>query len=150
MSTPDPRSGPPTGPAPSGELPCELTLLSTQLPRPGETPSLPAAGSSTPGGALAGARLPGGPSLPDYDPISLTRVVAQLANELFAAPIPAAGAPNLADAGTLTSPPLAASLPTSSNPPFEIGGQGLSPFVAPLDFDAIALPDFIPGADVGG
>ncbi len=152
MSTHDPHGAAPTGLAPPGEL----APLTTQVPRAGESASLPAVASSTPGVALAGARFPGGPTLPEIDPMSLTRVVAQLANELFAAPpVPA---PNLADATAPSSPPSGASSlsapssPTSpsslsapSSPTAPTSGasavpSGGSPFDAPLDFGAIASP----------
>ncbi len=131
--------------------------MTTQVPRAGETPQLPAAGSSTPGVALAGARFPGGPTLPDFDPMSLSRVVAQLANELFAAPIPAAGAPSPADGSALAAAPSgpsapsaplppsspASPAPTSANVPVASGVGDVdprSPFDAPLDFSAITAP----------
>ena len=109
MSTHDPHGAAPTGLAPPGEL----APLTSQMPRAGDNGALPAVASSTPGVALAGARFPGGPTLPEIDPMSLTRVVAQLANELFAAPpVPA---PNLADATAPSSPPSgpSASAPSS-------------------------------------
>ncbi len=112
----------------------ELAPLTAQVPRAGETPSHPSAGASTPGLALASARVPGGPSHPDVDPMSLTRVVTQLANELFAAPAPpAVGAPSMADTSALTSPPSAPSPPAAVGP-------ASSPFGAPLDFTRITQP----------
>jgi cysteine desulfurase / selenocysteine lyase len=134
-------------------LPGELAPLTTQVPRAGEAPSSPGVGaaSSTPGVALAGARFPGGPTLPDADPLSLLAISA-LANELFAAPAPALGASGPADAGALASPPSAPSaavpsapLPVAAPPvppasPNGTGDAPRSPFDAPLDFGAIALP----------
>jgi len=148
MSTRDPGVGPAGSPA-------QLDPLIAQVPRAGEVPSHPSAASSTPGLALASARVPGGPSLPELDPMSLTRVVSQLANELFSAPpAPAgpAGTPVPADAGALTAPPSAPSPPALATPvtpgvpasataaavPSE-GGR--SPWDAPLDFSRITAPD---------
>jgi len=157
MSTPD-KAG--TGVA----LPATSVPFSTELPtRPGETPSLPSATSSTPGVALAGARVPGGPTLPELDPASLSRVIAQMANELFTAPAPAAPAPILADAGALSSSPSAPSLASgpsapgfasappapgfASAPPAPAFASApalvstpSTPFSAPLDFGAIGGP----------
>lgn len=84
MSTPDPKGG-------SGGIspPGELRPYTSQLPRSAqvtEASGPPAVASSTPGASLAGARFPGGPVLPDMDPISLTNVLSQIANEMFRAP----------------------------------------------------------------
>jgi cysteine desulfurase/selenocysteine lyase len=149
MSTPD-------GTGAGAALPLTLAPLS-ELPRPGETPSLPSATSSTPGVALAGARVPGAPTLPELDPLSLSRVIAQMANELFTAPIPPSPAPSLADTNALSSPPSAPSPPAAVLPPAastatppstpaaaaapaDPGAKAVSPFVAPLDFGAIGGP----------
>ncbi|HEY8074237.1 MAG TPA: aminotransferase class V-fold PLP-dependent enzyme, partial [Labilithrix sp.] len=107
MTTPDPKSG-------QASPPGELQLGAAQVPRVGETPQYPtAAAGSSPGFALAGARVPGGPSLPELDPMALTRLVSELANHLFAAPPNAPGAPTLADAEALSSPPSLPSAPTA-------------------------------------
>jgi cysteine desulfurase/selenocysteine lyase len=180
MSIPDPRSTPDAAAAPG-----ELTPLERELPRAGETPRGPAIASSTPGVALAGARFPGQPSLPDVDPVSLTRLVSDLANQLFATPpapvdvagapldpspevtpgaLPLGGAPSLPDAPTRTGAPidaLAGTHPVAGTHALdgthpvdgthalagthpatapEIAAVGPSPFSAPLDFDAIAMP----------
>src|ERR1700677_3153808 len=91
-TTRDPGVGPAGSPSSgaAGASPAQLDPLIAQVPRAGEVPSHPSAAASTPGLALAGARVPGGPSLPELDPMSLTQVVSQLANELFSAP-PAPG-----------------------------------------------------------
>lgn len=161
MSTRDPGVG--GAVVPSGEI----APLTTQLPHAGDTGALPAAASSTPGVALAGARFPGGPTLPEIDPMSLSRVVAQLANELFAAPpVPA---PNLADASGQASPPSAPSAPsgavsspvvTPPSTPVAVAAPSpavsptpavASPFDAPLDFGAITSPvDPFGALDLGG
>src|SRR5271166_2331746 len=99
-----------------GGAPGELNPLIAQVPRAGEVPSHPSAGAATPGLALAGVHVPGGPSLPELDPMSLTRVVSQLANELFAAPPAPMGAPAPTDAGALTSPPSAPAAPVVAAP----------------------------------
>src|SRR5687768_12486802 len=134
MSTGEPKGGPPPGLPPTGEV----SLLTAQLPRTTETPSYPAAAAtSSPGISFAGARVPGGPTLPELDPISLTNAISQLANQLYAAPPPpATGVPATADASAFSSPPtaLAPSPPAAAEAsPFE----GASPFDAPLDFDSI-------------
>jgi cysteine desulfurase / selenocysteine lyase len=133
--------------------------LSTELPRPGETPSLPSATSSTPGMALAGARVPGAPTLPELDPASLSRAIAQMANELFAAPVPASPAPTLADASALSSPPSLPSAPSAAvaAPPAPFAEPSASftapsaPFTAPLDFGSLGGPvDPLFGFDARG
>jgi cysteine desulfurase/selenocysteine lyase len=120
---------------------------------------LPAAAATTPGLSPAGAGIPGGPTLPAPDPISLTQAIAKIANELFAAPVPVMGVPTPADANALSSPrpmpsPTAAAAtppaPTSLTPaPAVVPAAPLapsaplasaSPFSAPLDFSAMALP----------
>jgi cysteine desulfurase/selenocysteine lyase len=132
MSTPDPAGASVVAP------------LGAQLPHADETPSTIGAASSTPGVSLAGARVPGAPSLPDFDPVSLTAAVSRMANEIFAAPTPPVPVPTVADA-TATSPapsvPSAPSAPSPPSPPSPPAGTTpLTPFSAPLDFTAIAQP----------
>ncbi len=91
--------------------------------------------------ALAGARVPGAPTLPEMDPISLTRVVGLLANELFAAPPaapPAGPVPITVDAPAAPSAPPAVPAPSGAPPvvPVEMG----NPFEAPLRFDDLEAP----------
>jgi cysteine desulfurase/selenocysteine lyase len=145
MTTSDPGGAQ----APQVTAPAELAPLTSQLPRTGETPAHLSAGASTPGLALASARVPGGPSLPDVDPMSLTRVVTQMANELFASPAaPAIGAPSTTDTSALTSDPPAPAPPAAVGPtslaapesPALAGFDGSSPFGAPLDFSQIQQP----------
>jgi cysteine desulfurase/selenocysteine lyase len=145
MSTSDPGGTQP----PQVAAPGELAPLTSQVPRTGETPAHLSAGASTPGLALASARVPGGPSLPDVDPMSLTRVVTQMANELFAAPpAPAIGAPSMTDTSALTSAPSAPAPPAAVGPtslgtpesPALVGFDGSSPFGVPLDFSQIEQP----------
>lgn len=131
MSTPDPKL----------VTPAELGPAAQQIPRPGENPAPPGAASSTPGVALAGARFPGGPTLPDFDPMALTRLVGQMANEMFAAPpVPAAPAeppvpeaPTMPEAPSVGAPPSAASAPSSGAVP----SPPSNPFDAPLDFSVL-------------
>jgi cysteine desulfurase/selenocysteine lyase len=119
---------------------------------------LPAAAATTPGLSPAGAGIPGGPTLPAPDPISLTQAIAKIANELFAAPVPVMGVPTPADANALSSPrpmpsPTAAATPPAPTlltpAPAVVPAAPLapsaplasaSPFSAPLDFSAMALP----------
>ena len=69
--------------------------------------------------------------------------MAQMANELFAAPIPPSPAPTHADAGALSSPPPRCRLPPLGctgrrrRAPF---AEPSAPFSAPLDFSAIGGP----------
>src|SRR4051812_43436183 len=126
MSTPESKGGPPQGLPPVGEL----SLLQAHLPRTTETPNYPtAATTSTPGIALAAARVPGGPSLPELDPLSLTNAISQLANQMFAAPpAPASGVPATMDTSALsTAQPTHAPSPPAT--------QALTPntTVAPVD-----------------
>src|SRR6202035_2118510 len=79
------------------------TTMTTPDPS-GGAQALPAASATTPGLSPAGARVPGGPTLPAPDPISLTRAITEVANELIAAPLPAMGAPSPSDASALSSP----------------------------------------------
>ncbi|MFO0547170.1 MAG: family 2A encapsulin nanocompartment cargo protein cysteine desulfurase [Polyangiaceae bacterium] len=161
MTTPDPKSAGGSAiapPASLGEvaLPAELVFLSAQAPRSTETIAHPAPAAATPGVGLAGARYPGQPTLPDFDPVALTQAVARLANELFAAPpsapgiasapaiapeTPAAlgGAPSALPSVTpsvAVVEPLA--VPTVVTPPPASLPSVANPFAAPLDFDAVA------------
>lgn len=84
MTTPDrPRRGAaePGHPTNLGTtlVPEEHRLALGVLPTPGATPST---AGPTPGLAMAAARIPGGPTLPDWDPASLSR----LATAMFSAP----------------------------------------------------------------
>jgi cysteine desulfurase / selenocysteine lyase len=132
--------------------------MSTPDPTGGAQP-LPAAAATTPGLSPAGAGVPGGPTLPAPDPISLTQAIAKIANELFAAPVPAMGVPTPADASALSSPrPLPSPTAAAATPPAPAAltpapavvpaaplapsapPASTSPFSAPLDFSAMALP----------
>lgn len=159
MSTPDTPGvshlALPSGASPSGETPGELRLASAALPTAGATPALPAAGASTPGASGASARVPGAPTLPDFDPVSLTSVVSRLANDLFAQPpAPFVGAPEAEASSTTPQPPTAPALapagPAASqagtlaqpaSPPGVHAAAAPStpaaPFEAPLDFGAM-------------
>jgi cysteine desulfurase/selenocysteine lyase len=120
---------------------------------------LPAAAATTPGLSPAGARMPGGPTLPAPDPVSLTQAIAKLANELFAAPVPVMGVPTASDASALSSAPsLPSPMAAAATPPAPATATpapavvpttpaapsappaSTSPFSAPLDFSAIAVP----------
>jgi cysteine desulfurase/selenocysteine lyase len=63
-------------------LPAETNLIAGQAPKPTDTPTV---SPPTPGVALAGARVPGSPTVPDWDPSALTMLVERVANDLFAA-----------------------------------------------------------------
>jgi cysteine desulfurase/selenocysteine lyase len=113
---------------------------------------MPSAGASTPGVALAGARVPGAPTLPDVDPMSLTLAVSKLANELFAAPTVPSATPAVAPSAAPSNSEAGAVAPTLSAPAAPAGagitpgasaapqGSAVSAFDAPLDFSRIAQP----------
>jgi cysteine desulfurase/selenocysteine lyase len=146
------------GTEPAVNPPEELRVLGGLLPANGATPTT---GAPSPGVALAGARLPGGPTLPDWDPSGFAVIAARLANELFSAP-PAASAPEpssvpaastserssvpAAPAPALSSVPAApASAPTAA--PLSSQAQapsGANPFFAPLSFASLEAHE--PGA----
>jgi len=110
MSTPDGNGG-----APPVKPPEELRLALGLVPSNAATPTT---AIPTPGVALAGARVPGGPTLPDWDPATLTMVASRLANELFAAPpgAPSADAPTSAAVPSTPPPIPATALPTVAAP----------------------------------
>jgi cysteine desulfurase/selenocysteine lyase len=142
--------------------PEETRLAGALLPTATGTPTT---GAPTPGVALAAARVPGSPTVPDADPASLTLVLSRLANELFvpapmaiptqpSAAIPPAvpavpavpGAPRVPGETDLAA--LAASGSTPPSSPFApiatlpaVPGPEVSfepsPFAAPLDFGAL-------------
>ncbi len=154
--------------------PIELTQATSQLPRVNETPNYPTAiASSSPGVALAGARVPGAPTVPDADPMTMQRVLSQLANELFAAPkapiapldvpigtpmsvgIPSVGGPSAPSPAAITSAPAGVphqgfdgtTMESVEVPPTLAltSGNVASPFAAPLDFRFVEPPtDFLP------
>jgi cysteine desulfurase/selenocysteine lyase len=134
------------------------------LPNVGDTPSLPAAGSTTPGIAGAAARIPGGPTLPEIDPVSMGTAIARMANDLFAMPPhPASSAGNPYDPPTSTpnatpggAPSPQGAMPGSSTQgamapgsPSPMHPQGVSPINAgraPNTRDFGSIPDLkIPG-----
>jgi cysteine desulfurase / selenocysteine lyase len=108
-------------------------------PTPG---SVPAVVPPSPGLALAEARVPGGPSLPDGDPSSLALAIGQLANEMFSAPpLPV----STTDALATPSAPQSYAQPSSHGAPQSgdwtaPGGQPASPFTAVPQLDALAMP----------
>jgi cysteine desulfurase/selenocysteine lyase len=133
---------------------------------PGGGHPLPAAAATTPGLSPGSAHVPGAPTLPAPDPVSMTLAIARLANELFAAAPPPVPAPVPADANvlappprdppsppSLSAPPVPSPTPpgapappaTPTTPAVPTGAvprlDGIaSPFSAPLDFSAIAMP----------
>ncbi len=133
---------------PSGLSPGELRLASAHLPTPGATPALPAAAASTPGISGASARVPGAPTMPETDPVSLTVLVQRLANEIFAAP-PAPAPPTPADLQRVPSAPELAApgavAPHFAAAPALSGGRlAGTPFDAPLDLGALVGEPFAP------
>ncbi len=71
-----------SGSAPPGEL----RPHQGYVPNPADTPGVPSALATTPGVSQATVRHPGAPTLPDFDPVAMSMLVAQAANELFASP----------------------------------------------------------------
>ena len=70
-----------------------------------------------PGASLAGARVPGAPTLPDpLDPIAMTSMLGRLANEMFAAPPgvqPEMPTPAMGGAPIPAAPPTSAPVPSA-------------------------------------
>jgi cysteine desulfurase/selenocysteine lyase len=115
------------------ELPSELAPVTSQVPRPTETPSFPSTATATPGAALAGPRVPGAPTMPDpLDPMALAQVIGRMANELFAGDVPPfGGMPSLGDGNASSATPTSPGMPQP--PSTDIS----SPFDAPIDFSKI-------------
>ena len=114
MSTPDPK------------LPAELSLTGVSLASP-DTARTPAS-SASPGVTTALLRHPAGPTTPDFDPATLTRVVSLLANELFLAPPqlePSTSPSTLTP--TPSSPPASSTTPLSTPAPTSSGPNLLAP-----------------------
>lgn len=138
---------------PSGVSPGELRLATAHLPTPGAAPALPAAAASTPGISGASGRLPGAPTLPEGDPVSLTVLVQRLANEIFSAP-PGAAPPSAADlqrapsAPELSAPgapaPHFAASPAHATRAAPFDATPGAPFDAPLDLSALMAEPFAP------
>jgi cysteine desulfurase/selenocysteine lyase len=148
MTTPDATAAAPGGADASS--PSELRLATAYLPTVGEPPSLPAAGSSTPGLAGAVVRHPGAPTGPDFDPVSLTTLVSRLANEMFTAP-PAVAPGALAAAPSPVAPgaPTLGGAPPGSLPATSLSPEyaARSPFDGPLNFDFLGAAGAPPSAD---
>lgn len=123
----------------------EVSLLAPHLPRTTETPNYPtAAMTSTPGIALAAARVPGGPTLPELDALSLTNAISEIANHMWAAPpAPATSVPSTMDTSASSAPPTA----LAPSPP--AAAEGASPFGSPLNFES-PLGWAEPSAPIGG
>jgi cysteine desulfurase/selenocysteine lyase len=133
--------------------PGELLLHQGQLPSAGAAPGTPSAAATTPGVALAGAHIPGGPTLPDAEPVELSRLVGQLANAFFQAPptsvLPEsttsapssslAASPPSPAVGAPVAPPLAASAPSPAvaAPSAASGPDARSPFDVAPDFGGL-------------
>jgi cysteine desulfurase / selenocysteine lyase len=140
---PDPKGTP---------LPGELRPHQGQLPGPGDTPSTPSAAATTPGLALAAAHVPGGPTLPDLDPVALTNLIGRMANDLFSAPAvlpmsepvtnvtPATpalpGGPSLPSVPG-TAPTVSAPSPGALATPLASPALPLSPFAVAPTFDGL-------------
>ncbi len=114
------------------ESPGELRLGASQVPT---TTEIPRGTAPTPGVALAAARVPGGPSVPDAEPIALTALIQRYANELFTAP-PASVAPVSATTST-AAPTVPVGAPVASAP---LGAEAAPPTSAFGFTDAIAPP----------
>ena len=124
---------------PAGPLPGEAQLAIGQIPKSTDAAVSPGV---SPGASLASATVPTSPTLPDWDPASLSLVVSRYANELFTAPPiapepahPTNVAPSVPSAPALTGPPTEAALTTPSAAP-------ISPFSATPTFDRLGGPAF--------
>ena len=96
MSTPDPSG------VSTLVVPGEARPAVGHTPQPTHAAAVPTNNVPTPGAATAGLRVPGAPTLPEWDPVSLSVLIQKLANEQYAMP----PAP---DSGTSTaSPPVPA------------------------------------------
>ncbi|MFT3839137.1 MAG: family 2A encapsulin nanocompartment cargo protein cysteine desulfurase [Myxococcaceae bacterium] len=102
--------------------PAEAKAAQGQLPKVTETPANP---GNTPGIALASARIGHAPTLPDWDPTTLSLTFAKMANELFSpgvAPTYAAspGLPPMSPQGAVAEaahpPSVAGAAPPSTLP----------------------------------
>lgn len=131
MTTREPPSSVPVAGSPESALPAEHSLVLGQLPRTSDTPTTRA---PTPGVALAGARSPTSPTLPDWDQsqaLGLTGLVTQMAQAMFAAPPTDQGI-------SPASLPATPTTPTSFAPP--ASAPTTTPFNSPLQFDALTQP----------
>ncbi len=137
MSTPDSGGGSPE----------EVNLLLGHAPSPTTAHSVPGH-VPTPGVALAGARVPGAPTLPDWDPATLTMVMSRMANDLFgasaaAAPVavPTSTVPTAAATGSVPTIPSTVATPTAPSP-----ATSWSPFHSAPNLDAFADAGVHPSA----
>ena len=102
----------------------------------------------TPGVALAAGRVPQAPTLPDFDPTSLTQALAQMANSLFQAPPPGSAMPEPVHVDTLqpsTAPSRAPAAPLHAGeqtavPPPASAVPGAAAVPAPRTADAGIAP----------
>lgn len=106
---------------PSQLAPGEAQIASGEAPGPTSTPPSP---RGSPGAAFAGARVPGGPSLPDGDPTSLSLVLSRYANDLFSAPPvspepgrPAMASPSIPSVPSMAAIPSASAIDSAASPP---------------------------------
>jgi cysteine desulfurase/selenocysteine lyase len=146
------------GGGPSG-LPPEAVVASSLTPSPSTLSAVSSTPvSPTPGLAMAAARVPGGPTLPDWDPASLGLVIGRMANELFQAP-PSAHPGGVDVTGvSKSSPPPQPSFapqapPTSMQPPFASTPPepALSAASPPAGASAPMAPDAaLPSSPFGG
>ncbi|HVV87249.1 MAG TPA: hypothetical protein VHE35_29615, partial [Kofleriaceae bacterium] len=95
----------------STDGPGELRLAAGQAPNATETPR---GGPPSPGVALAGARVPGAPTVPDWDPMTLTTLVQRMASELFTAP--PAPEPSSPDEAAMGAGAVPAATPSAPSP----------------------------------
>ena len=138
MTTPEQGSG-------GAKPPEELRLVQGLAPA---NASIPTGDAPTPGVSLAGARLPGGPTLPDWgDPSGLLLIASRMANEMFGGSAAMPATPTTSDVTTTqlaTSaapalPSSAVASPVELSPAMPTTGiaQSPSPFMAPLSFAAL-------------
>jgi cysteine desulfurase/selenocysteine lyase len=121
----------------SGPLPGDAQIAMGEAPKPTHSQALP---SASPGLSLASVTPLAGPTLPDWDPASLSLVVSRYANELFSAPPvspeparPTPVSPSIPSAPAMIEPATDVALSGQPSTP-------ISPFSATPSFDRIGGP----------
>ena len=108
-------------------------------PLPNSTAATDAGGRApTPGIALAAGRVPGQPTLPDWDPASLTLAIQRVANEMFHEPPSTSVVPEPAHidaplhaSGASPAVPTSSTVPSAAGEPPPAPAVGATPAPAP-------------------
>ena len=146
MSTPDPNQ------LNVLVVPGEARPAVGHTPTPTHAAAVPTNNVPTPGLATAILRVPGSPTLPEWDPVSMSVLIQKLANE----PVPLSPwgegrgegqtidhpSPLNSSPATLSHAAMPSALPTSSQPGLgEVpNATGASPFSSAPSFDALFAP----------